>query len=1000
MVRKISLTLLLILTLTVSTQAQTTLLAGWDTAGINANTATLAPTTTHPSLTISSITKGSGLNNINSYPANTFSSQGWTTNANTPDVSDYFQITLSANSGNRLTLSHILFNFRKSGTGPNKLRWRYSTNGNTFHDVGGTYTPSTGDGVSLGPVDLTGIPSIQGETTLTLRLYGWDASGTSGVGGIGRLTGNDLEIFGTVTVAAPNTPTLTLNRDSNIANKANLSWTIPSNTTSFTLARSQNNGPFQTIASNIANTTDHYEDILTTNGNYKYALHAISEGQTSPTATLTTRTLTMETPDEINGNYTFTSSFTQNWGMDPAQAAIYSSVVLFQDGSPGNTACTDATNASELAGKIAFLYRGDCEFGSKALHAQNAGAIAVIIVNSDDSTFTMSAGSQGNGVTIPVLLITNTDGSTLRPFVDNGQLQASIGDFLVNTIPPNAPTLTATKSAPTSKDIAISWNTPNTTDTFRLERAFNNGNYSVIDDTLVSANVSLNETGLADGTYIYRIIAIDSFGNESTAGFSDTLTIDTTAPNAPTEFIAITSGNTIILSWTNPLAPDFESIQVLKLGELGHSHMVILDNSQSTSVTVNGLAFNTTHHFQVLARDAFGNVSVAATTNAYLQIRAEDLAKNPNIDSGELEITQNVTTPIIAPKIGTSGTATLNLSSGYQSVDTEIGVNNGAKGTLVLTDNSSVWKDSGDVVIGKNGEGEVQQHSGSVEVTGKIILGQQAGSKGTYSFAGGSLKAGALELNNGGESSFDWVGGTLEIPTVIGDLINKGGTLAISPETPMTIAGNYIQTAASTMTIGLSNTATEIANTRTQQTRLSGGNNALLTVTGTIDAGNGTLSMTMGHLQLTPGTIINVFSPAPIGKFSQINLPELDSHLQWDQSKLYTAGTLSIVAVSQDLLSSRPLNAPNPFQLSRGSMLGYYLTRAADIELRIYRSSGNEVFRKNFIAGVQEGALVGYNRIMIDNSLVGTQWSAGIYLYVLISDGKVVGKGKFAVNPE
>jgi hypothetical protein len=51
---------------------------------------------------------------------------------------------------------------------------------------------------------------------------------------------------------------------------------------------------------------------------------------------------------------------------------------------------TDATAADSLAcnavtsdvnGKIAVLYRGDCQFGVKAKNAQDAGAIAVIIIN-------------------------------------------------------------------------------------------------------------------------------------------------------------------------------------------------------------------------------------------------------------------------------------------------------------------------------------------------------------------------------------------------------------------------------------------------------------------------------------------------------------------------------------------------------------------------------------------------------------------------------------------
>ena len=473
---------------------------------------------------------------------------------------------------------------------------------------------------------------------------------------------------------------------------------------------------------------------------------------------------------------------------------------------------------------------------------------------------------------------------------------------------------------------------------------------------------------------------------------------DQNPPLPPTNIIATPSGNAVHLSWNNPVTPDFASIQIRKMGGPGQADTLLIDNLEDTSVTLNGLAFNTTHTFRLFAKDAAGNLSTAGLASAYTQIRTEDLAENPDIDSGELVITEEVLEPVLAPKIGTNGTATLNLTNRYTSTGTEIGVNNGAKGTLVLTDSAAVWRDTGDVVIGKSGEGQVHQSRGSVEVTGKIILGQDAGSRGTYTFAGGSLKAGALELTNGGNSTFDWVGGTLETPSVIGDLYNQGGTLAVAPDTPMSIVGSYAQTASGTMSFRVANT-TILSQTRRNKTRLQADNNALLSATGTIDAGSGTLTISI-DFEPTPGTTVQVFSPAPTGTFSQINLPELNSPLQWDQSALYSTGTLSIVSLSQDILASRPLNAPNPFKLSDGAMLGYYLNAAVDIELRIYKSSGNEVLRTSFIKGVHEGAKAGYNRVVLNRSFFGQDLSAGIYPYLLISDGKIVGKGKMAINPE
>lgn len=67
-------------------------------------------------------------------------------------------------------------------------------------------------------------------------------------------------------------------------------------------------------------------------------------------------------------------------------------------------------------GRIAFLDRGSCEFGLKALHAEQAGADGVIIADNQVSTlpFNMAPGAVGRQVTIPVMYITQADATTIR----------------------------------------------------------------------------------------------------------------------------------------------------------------------------------------------------------------------------------------------------------------------------------------------------------------------------------------------------------------------------------------------------------------------------------------------------------------------------------------------------------------------------------------------------------------------------------------------------------
>lgn len=67
-------------------------------------------------------------------------------------------------------------------------------------------------------------------------------------------------------------------------------------------------------------------------------------------------------------------------------------------------------------GRIALVDRGNCEFGLKALNAENAGASAAVIANDRDGTVlvAMGGGVDGGSVTIPVVALGQNDGNTIR----------------------------------------------------------------------------------------------------------------------------------------------------------------------------------------------------------------------------------------------------------------------------------------------------------------------------------------------------------------------------------------------------------------------------------------------------------------------------------------------------------------------------------------------------------------------------------------------------------
>jgi hypothetical protein len=138
----------------------------------------------------------------------------------------------------------------------------------------------------------------------------------------------------------------------------------------------------------------------------------------------------VQAPEEISGPLEF--SQTVDWGanledMEPVSGFL----TLADDGTEADSlACEPLVNAAEMAGRIALLYRGICNFSLKAHHAQQAGAIAVVIVNNTDGALiNMSAGLNADQVDIPVVMISQADGAMLRNTMATQEVGLLIGDL-------------------------------------------------------------------------------------------------------------------------------------------------------------------------------------------------------------------------------------------------------------------------------------------------------------------------------------------------------------------------------------------------------------------------------------------------------------------------------------------------------------------------------------------------------------------------------------------
>ena len=129
-------------------------------------------------------------------------------------------------------------------------------------------------------------------------------------------------------------------------------------------------------------------------------------------------------PGSIQGSYNFG---TAQFGPNPADATITADVVLADDGTGTVTdACEPLINGVDVNGKIALLFRGSCTFVTKALNAQNAGAVGVILVDNQIAATPPQMGGNDPTVTIPIVSVTNADGNTILAEIPFG-VTATIG---------------------------------------------------------------------------------------------------------------------------------------------------------------------------------------------------------------------------------------------------------------------------------------------------------------------------------------------------------------------------------------------------------------------------------------------------------------------------------------------------------------------------------------------------------------------------------------------
>ncbi|WP_299670719.1 PA domain-containing protein [uncultured Polaribacter sp.] len=167
-------------------------------------------------------------------------------------------------------------------------------------------------------------------------------------------------------------------------------------------------------------------------------------GNTGVSYFVSSSNITVTGSSQVNGNY---QSFpTANFGSEitseiSGEFTLANGTVPFVANNGGtstepNENCGPST--IDLTGKIALIRRGVCSFVEKVKSAQNAGAIAVIMMN-NVSGEPIPMGGEDATITIPSVMISKEDGDKIEAAIVSGSVSGSLnpasGNFTATVVP-------------------------------------------------------------------------------------------------------------------------------------------------------------------------------------------------------------------------------------------------------------------------------------------------------------------------------------------------------------------------------------------------------------------------------------------------------------------------------------------------------------------------------------------------------------------------------------
>ncbi|CAB4148796.1 Fibronectin type III [uncultured Caudovirales phage] len=236
------------------------------------------------------------------------------------------------------------------------------------------------------------------------------------------------------------------------------------------------------------------------------------------------------------------------------------------------------------------------------------------------------------------VLVDKVSSTSITTFVSDGTLKSNaslVGTYDYYTLPTAPASISAT---PGQSQVSLTWTPPSSdggaaVTSYTLQRATNSG-FTGATTTTGLTGYGTTVTGLANGTYYFRIAAVNDVATaaSTTSAYVATgaITVGSaaTAPSQPTALVVAQqspqSPNGLALSWTAPTSNGGSAITayVIKrsLSADMSSPVTVVTPTTGTSYSFNGLQPNTVYYFTVAARNGVGDspASTMSLGSAYV----------------------------------------------------------------------------------------------------------------------------------------------------------------------------------------------------------------------------------------------------------------------------------------------------------------------------------------------------------------------------------------------